>query len=71
MSQELLEAVNASKEALDAWCKWEADVIYNADWSSGTAHLTQAHHDALVEVAEKRLKAMSLIQIAQTGEPIF
>ena len=39
---------------LEEWVRWEADIIYNADWSSGRAHLTHEQHDALTNLQEHR-----------------
>jgi hypothetical protein len=52
-------AYELALEALKAWEAWEADVILNADWSSGRAHLTLEQHDALTTVQEKRNAALS------------
>lgn len=40
--------------ALDAWLLWEADLILNGDWSSGTLRLTQRQQDALTPLQEQR-----------------
>lgn len=55
----LISAAPELYEALKAQEAWEADVILNADWSSGRAHLTQAQCDALTEVQKKRNAALA------------
>ena len=52
-------AVDELYAALKAQEAWEADVILNADWSSGRAHLTQAQHDALTNIQNMRNAALA------------
>ncbi len=41
-----------------AYEAWEADVILNGDWSNATVRLTQAQHDALIEIQTLRNAAL-------------
>jgi len=45
-------------DALKAHEAWEADLILNGDWSSGTCRLTQNQHDKLSDVQDLRNEAI-------------
>lgn len=69
----IVRALNSHEaliEALEAQEIWEADVILNADWRSGRAHLSQDQHDALSKVQDLRNAALSLAkgEAKETGE---
>lgn len=56
------------RAALVAHARWEADILTNADWSSGTPHLTQEQMDALTDVQEQRSAAMKKPPAPKQGD---
>lgn len=57
--ERLREALENALVAMERHVEWEADVILNADWSSGCAHLHQEHHDRMTPMQEMRNKAIN------------
>lgn len=45
---------------VNEWERWEADLIVNGDWSGSTLALTQAQHDSLTVLQQRRRRVMGL-----------
>lgn len=54
-------ALEIAETALRAHEAWEADIIFNADWTRDTPRLTQAQCDALPDVQGLRNAALTAI----------